>query len=770
MTEHPLTSGLERIAVLGNYLPRHCGIATFTTDLAQAISTSFPSIDCRVVALNDPGKQYPYGERVQFEITQGDLSSYRRAADFLNVSGAEVLSLQHEYGIFGGKDGSHILSLLGDARMPVVTTLHTILSDPSKSQRRVLDEVIRLSNRMVVMSRQGSTILQEVHGVPEEKIDFIPHGIPTLPSRSASRARLEVDGTFQLLTFGLLSPDKGLEYVIDALPQVVARHPNTVYVIVGATHPHVKASQGDTYRRDLQQRAHKLGVGKHVVFHDRFVESSELAEFLAAADIYITPYLNPEQITSGTLAYALGNGKAVISTPYRYAQELLANERGVLVPMRDSPALAAALVDLLGNPDKLQALSANAIEFGCNMVWPAVARQYVKSFESAHRQNAGVRCPAFRARKSMVHPIELPALDLRHLHTLTDDTGMLQHASFSVPRYADGYCVDDNARALLLMTLAQEGGAITPDSVRPVSSRYLAFLSHAFNSEVGRFRNFMSYGRKWLEDCGSEDSHGRTLWALGTVASRALDAGRTGLANRLFHAALPAVSTFVHPRAMAFALLGVAEYLKAFRGERQVEAVRKELAGRLLRSFHETKTEGWPWCGTMLTYDNARLPQALIVSGQGLEDAEMVTVGVTMLEWLVRVQRGADGSFLPIGSNGFYTRGQERATFDQQPIEACATVSASLDAWRATADPKWINEMWRAFSWFLGENALHTALYDPTTGGCRDGLHPDRANENQGAESTLSFLLALVEMMSLEVEARLAADGATPSFDGATST
>lgn len=751
-------TALERIALLGNHLPRRCGIATFTTDLAGAISNVFQTIECPIVALNDPGGRYAYGTEVRFEIAEGDLSSYRRAADYLNVSGVEVLSIQHEYGIFGGKEGSHILAVMGDVRMPIVTTLHTILSHPSPSQRRVLDEVLRLSNRVVVMSRQGADILRDVHGLPDEKVDFIPHGIPTLPGRDASRARLGVGDTFQLLTFGLLSPDKGLEYVIDALPQVVARYPNTTYVIVGATHPHIKEWHGETYRRSLQQRAYRLGVEKNVVFHDRFVEAGELAEFLAAADVYLTPYLNPEQITSGTLAYALGNGKAVISTPYQYARELLAEGRGVLVPMRDAPSMAAALEGLISDPEAREGFGRRAAEYGSTMTWPSVAKQYMESFERAQRDRSGIRCSAFVARKSMVHPVELPVMNLRHLHTLTDSTGILQHAVFSVPRYGDGYCIDDNARALLLMTLINEAARVEQRAIRPLSSRYLAFLAHAFNPETGRFRNFMSYGRDWLEETGSEDSHGRTLWALGVVVSRSRDSGRRELAGRLFQAGLPAVSGFQHLRAVAFALLGLHEYLKVFLGQRGVEAIRKELAERLLGRFQKESTEQWPWCEETLSYDNARLPQALIVSGTGLGDAEMVRVGVNSLDWLTALQRAPDGGFLPIGSEGFYSRGGSRAKFDQQPIEACATVSASLDAWRVTLDKKWINEMWRAFSWFLGENVLHESLYDPTTGGCRDGLHADRANENQGAESTLSFLLSLVEMNSLEAEVHFGSD------------
>jgi glycosyltransferase involved in cell wall biosynthesis len=755
MNEDESSRAVRRIALLGNHLPRQCGIATFTSDLADAISATFPGIECAVVAMNDAGRRHAYGDRVRFEIAESDLSSYRRATDFLNVGGFDVLCLQHEYGIFGGKAGSHILALLSEVRMPVVTTLHTILGEPTVEQRRVMDEITRLSSRLIVMSHCGKELLREVHGVPADKIDLIPHGIPTLPSSRASKQRLGVEGTSLILTFGLLSPDKGIEYVIDALPAVVARYPTATYVVVGATHPHVKEWHGEAYRRSLELRAHKLGVEAHVVFHDRFVSAPELAEFLSAADIYITPYLNPEQITSGTLAYAVGNGKAVISTPYRYARELLADGRGVLVPWRDSAAISAALDKLLSHPDELRALSARASEYGRDMVWPAVARKYVLSFERAHEESANLRRSFFAARTVTRRLVDLPELNLHHLRALTDDTGILQHALFSVPRYEDGYCLDDNARALLLTTSIEDAGTDDRSTTGALSSRYLAFVSHAFDRESRRFRNFMAYSRKWVEDRGSEDSHGRALWALGAVVGRSREPGRKSLGGELFHDALPAISELESPRAWAFALLGIHEYLRAFQGESGVEVLQKRLSEELLSRFQTNGDGDWPWCEDIVAYDNARLPQALIVSGSQLGQREMVAAGLGSLRWLNEIQRSDEGYFAPVGSNGFYPRHAERARFDQQPLEACATVSACLDAWRVTGDEEWPREMWRAFSWFLGENQLQAPLYDPITGGCLDGLHPDRPNENQGAESTLSFLLALTEMGALDSEMRL---------------
>jgi glycosyltransferase involved in cell wall biosynthesis len=752
------------VALLGNHLPRQCGIATFTTDLAAAIAGAAPDVDCCVLAMNDAGYQHAYPERVRFELAESDPGAYRRAADYLNVNAVDVLSVQHEYGIFGGKAGSHVLTLLRDVRMPIVTTLHTILAAPNPAQRQVMDEICALSERLVVMTAQGRVLLRDVHGVPERKIDLIPHGIPNVPFESEGKDRLGVAGRPLILTFGLLSPDKGIEHVIDALPAILAEHPDAVYIVLGATHPHVRERHGESYRLMLQARAERLGVGASVIFHNRFVSQHELTAFLAAADIYVTPYVNPEQTISGTLAYAVGAGKAVISTPYLCARELLAEGRGILVPWRDAEAIATEVVGLLSDDDRRLAMRKRAAAYGRDMLWPAVAESYLNSFERARGERSRRLHSTFRAKALAARPAELPEVNLDHVVLMTDDTGILQHAAFSVPRYADGYCLDDNARALLLMTLIEDAGAEDRKQVRALASRYLAFVSDALNRPTGRFRNFMSYTRVWYEEAGSEDSHGRALWALGTVVGRSADPARQSLARELFLAALPAVAGFSSPRAWAYVLLGIDEYRRAFEGDRSVQAFGRSLAERLFALFQRTSGTNWPWFEDSVTYCNARLPQALIASGAWLSNAEMVSTGTRSLEWLLSVQQSADGYFAPIGSNGFFARGGASAAFDQQPVEACAMISALLHAHRTTQDQRWLEHAHGVFSWYLGQNQLQQALYDPSTGGCRDALHADRVNENQGAESTLSFLLALVEMRAnathVELERQLS--GAVP--------
>lgn len=741
-------SGVRHIAIIGNHLPRRCGIATFTTDLADAVAAERGGAECSVLAMNEPGHRYDYPARVAFEIGEGDIASYRRAADFLNVNSVDVVSLQHEYGIFGGPAGALLLDLLRELRMPIVTTCHTVLGEPNAAQRSVMGELSRLSERMVVMSTSGAELLRTVHDVDARKIDVIPHGIPIVPSAKDSKDKLGLEGNDVILTFGLLSPDKGIEYVIDALPQIVAQRPNTLYVVLGVTHPHVKEREGERYRLMLESRAKRIGVDSHIIFHDRFVSHAELVEFLSAADIYVTPYLQSEQITSGTLAYAVGAGKAVIATPYRYARELLGDGRGVVVPSRDSPAIACAATDILTDSAMRSGLQERAAAYGRQMTWPVVAAAYLESFDRAAQGSR--RRAVFRAKTLARRPVDSPELDLTHVRLLTDDTGILQHAAFGVPRYADGYCLDDNARALLLTTALGDAGVEPTRSVRSLAARYLAFVNHAFDGERGRFRNFMDYSRRWLAGSTSDDDcHGRALWALGGVAGRSSDPSARGLARALFHAALPAMQEMTSPRAWAYALLGIHEYLRAFQGESGVEAMMIRLSGRLHGLLRATSTPEWPWFEDRLTYGNARLAQGLLVAGERAHDDVAVAAALRALSWLC-AQQTADGVFAPIGSNGFYLRGGVRAGFDQQPVEASATISACLEAHRITGDAAWSARAQQAFRWFLGWNQLELPLYDPVSGGCRDGLHADRLNENMGAESTLSFLLSHLEMRAAE--------------------
>ena len=652
-----VSSAAGRLAIIGNYLPRRCGIATFTTHLCEAIVAHEGEGACFAIPVNDRPGGYAYPGRVRFELTERDLTSYQRAADFLNISNVDVVCLQHEYGIFGGPAGSHILALLRDLRMPIVTTLHTVLEEPDPGQRQVLEELAVLSDRFVVMSARATEFLTRVYGVPAAKIALIPHGIPDVP----------------------------------------------------------------------------------------FVDPNFYIECIGAADLYLTPYLSRTQIVSGTLAYSMGAGKAVVSTPYWYAAELLDEGRGLLVPFGDSEAIAARVVDLLSRDADRHAMRKRAYLLGRDMIWPVVARRYLDLFAEVREARARHLRPVFEAT-TLEQRTELPDLKLDHLRTMTDDTGLLQHATYTVPNYDEGYTTDDNARALVLTVLLEQSGDATP-----LGTRYLAFLWHAFDWNTTRFRNVMAYDRRWLDPIGSsEDAHGRAVWALGLVLGRSEQEGFRGLASRLFEHALPAVRKLTSPRAWATAILGIHAYLRRYMGDRNARLIQLELADRLLELYARTSQPAWQWFEDVLSYDNAALPQALLAAGLDLERAELTDAGLSALSWLIHVQLGGGSHFVPIGSNGFYPRGGARARFDQQPVEAAVTVSACLEADQVTGDHRWYEEATRAFEWFLGRNDLGLSLYDPLTGGCRDGLHPDRVSQNEGAESTLAFLTALVEMRLAE--------------------
>lgn len=739
---------IGKIAFLGNYQPRLCGIATFTTDLCEAVAKRYPETGCWSVAMNDTPDGYAYPERVRFEFEQEDADAYIRAANFLNLSGADVLCMQHEYGIYGGESGRLVLGLLKELNMPVVSTLHTILQEPSPVQHEVLREIADVSAALVVMSERGRMFLQDIYDISPAKIELIPHGIHDVPFIDPNyyKDQYQVEGKNVLLTFGLLSPNKGIEEMIEALPQIVAARPNTVYLVLGATHPHLVRHEGERYRNSLKQRARELGVAEHVIFHNRFVNLNELMEFIGAADIYVTPYLNEAQITSGTLAYAVGAGKAVVSTPYWHAQELLADGRGVLVPFHQPTAMADAILDLLQNETRRHAIRKRAYTAGRKMVWEKSAEAYMDVFERVLLQ--GPRQKKRASGKEYVKTLtdELPPLKLDHLIRLTDSTGMLQHAIYEMPNYHEGYCIDDNARALILTAYCEDLDEMDHALTQDLAGRYLSFIHYAYNPEKGRFRNFLSYDRRWLESMGSEDSHGRTLWALGVVLGRSRNRRFQQLAADLFLRSIPAIEKMTSPRAWAFALLGIHEYFQRFYGDRKVNAIRERLASRLLALYQRYSSTDWPWFEDRVTYSNARLSHALILSGRWLQHGAMTDAGLASLTWLQQIQTNENGLCSFVGNDGFYPRTGTMARFDQQPIEAAAGISACLEALLMTGNDEWEHEVLRMFNWFHGKNEIGLALYAPETGGCRDGLGKGRVNKNQGAESTLAYLLALAEI------------------------
>jgi glycosyltransferase involved in cell wall biosynthesis len=744
--------GIDSVAVIGNYLPRQCGIATFTTDLVEGLSAEAPDIYCWAIAMNDKPDGYPYPGKVRFEIDQNKLTDYSVASQFLNISQTDIVCVQHEYGLFGGPAGSHLLKLLGDLRMPVVTTLHTVLKDPAPEYRAVMGKLSDLSDKFVVMSRKASDFLKDIYAVSEEKIAFIHHGIPDTPFIDSSfyKDKFGVESRKVLLTFGLLSPNKGIENVLQALPAIIKKHPDVVYIILGATHPNILKLHGDAYRIMLQQLVRKLDIGEHVIFQNRFVELKELCEFLGIADIYVTPYLEEAQITSGTLAYAMGTGKAIISTPYWYATEMLAEGRGRIVPFHNPDAMAEQIINLLDNDVDRHAMRKKAYIFSRDAVWKEVSRKYLQVFSEV-RQNR-TRNP--RPRHSYVEDIkaitdfELPEIKLDHLKAFTDDTGILQHANYTIPDRTHGYCTDDNARALLVATMGQKYLLTNGWGLDSLSGHYLAFLLYAYNEKKGRFRNFMTYSRQWMEEIGSEDAHGRALWCLGKAVAFLDNPGHLAISTTLFNQALHAAEKFHSPRSIAFSLLGMHAYLEKFSGDSDVRRIRKVLVERFFDQFKNHATDDWPWLENALTYANGKLPHALLISGQRMQRNDMIDMGLNSLKWLLAIQT-EDKHFVPIGSNGWYEQGGPRARFGQQPIEANSMVEACVEAYYITQDRTWFENAAMCFNWFLGQNDLNMPLYDPKTGGCRDGLMADGINQNQGAESSLAWLLSLMTLQKL---------------------
>jgi len=740
---------LNRMAFIGNSLPRRCGIATFTTDLQRAVTDSRPDLETAIVAMTDYGKVYDYPSTVGFQIDDGRLEDYIEAADFLNGGKFEAVSLQHEFGIFGGEAGDRIMVLLSRLTMPIVTTLHTVLSEPTTAQRDVLSRIVAVSSKVVVMAEKGRELLRAVYQVPDEKIEVIPHGIPEFEflEPDGAKAKLGFSDRAVILTFGLLSPNKGIEVMIDAMPSILQSRPDAVYVVLGATHPNLVRDQGEAYRDSLVERARKAGVEDHVVFLDQFVDQKTLLEFISMCDVYVTPYLNEAQMTSGTLAYSFGLGKAVVSTPYWHARELLADGRGILVPFGSSVAIGSEIAKLLKNDALRQAMRKRAYSSSRPMTWERTADRYMSVFENAgrrHRLKTIARSDTSTLLRDSHAP---PEMQINHFLSMCDDTGLFQHAVHCVPDRTHGYCVDDNARALLLACALNNPGEQRLPEV--LTARFAAFVQHAWNPDTKRFRNFMGFDRNWLEDTGSEDSHGRTLWALGVCALSDANPSRRAWAASLLAEVMPTAEKLRSPRAWAFVLLGLDAYCAAVVSDVRAISLRILLADRLMSVLAAVEAPGWIWFEEGLAYDNARLPQALVMTGIATGAPAYLAAGLKSLRWLVTQQTSSTGQFRPVGTEGFSDKRKPPRAFDQQPLEAAATIAACVAAWRVDQDAEWKTEAARVFAWFLGSNDLSVSLVDLETGSCRDGLHPDRPNENRGGESVVSYLLGLCEIRQI---------------------
>ena len=730
----------SKIALIGGFTPRKCGIATFTADVFESLTSVSRGCVVDVYAMAQPGSDIVFADPVVMPIVESDSASFIAAACDIEARQPDVVWLQHEFGLFGGPAGDMIFELLDRVATPLVVTLHTVLSEPDADQRRVMERLIARSAMLVVMTTTGVRQLREVYDVAEDRIALIAHGVPDRPfgRAEAFKRQFALDGKHVLMTFGLLSPGKGIEHVIEALPAIVRAQPDTVYCVVGATHPNLIAHEGEAYRERLAALAESLGVASHVRWYNSFLDTPALLDMLEMVDIYVTPYLGANQAVSGTLSYAVALGKAVVATPYLHATELLADGHGVIVPFANSEAIADSVIGLLADPDALDAMQRKAYRRGRAMIWPRFAEHTLDVVEKVRVTAA----PAARAR-AMAQRLAAP--NFAGVLRLSDDTGMYQHSKLAVPDRNHGYCIDDNVRALMLMNRTDDANASEAERLSVI---YAAFIQHAWHPDRQSFRNFMGFARNWLEDEGSEDSNGRTLWALGATAAEGRTQGLRSWAAELFNATAPIASSFSSPRAIAFAALGASLILSADPTNGGAARIADRAADVLMRLLAAERRPDWTWFEIVLAYDNCRLPEAMLRLGQACDRPDLLECGLDTLAWVMARQTSPAGMFRPVGSESF---GRERAIlpFDQQPVEAWAAIDACAAAFDVTHDPKWVGYAVRAYEWFLGANDRGVSIADPQTGSCCDGINPHGVNLNEGAESTLAFQLGHASLVAL---------------------
>lgn len=736
------------ISFISSYVPRRCGIATFTNDLATSISklSSTGEYSVNIAALNDIPEGYKYPGEVKFELKDKNVDDFKEAAYYLNLSDSDVINIQHEFGLYGGEAGSNILYLMEKLNKPIVTTLHTILDKPSDEQHKVVKEIGERSSYLIVQSARAFKMLEKIYNISPDKIKFIPHGAHDVPFLDPAyyKDKFQLSEKKVILTFGLLGPGKGIEDVINGLTDVVKNYPDVMYIVLGATHPNVKRNFGESYRNSLENLVKKNGLENNVMFINRFVETEHLLEFLLMSDIYVSPYHNVEQITSGTLTYALACGKALVSTPYWHAEELLGDERGILVPFRDPASLGNVLTDLLTDENKRNKFRKKAYDAGREMIWANIGKLYTQVFAKAVEEFKVKTNVPFTSSRFKSLPA-LPDINFTHLKNLTDSTGVFQHATFSIPNPNEGYCTDDNVRALLVSFMYKMN--FGDDIIDSCFNTYLTFVNYSFNSEKGLFRNFMSYDRKWLEETGSEDCNGRVILVLGYIIKNTESNLHLNLVKNLFDSSIKNMTKFRSPRAISYIILGCIFYLNKFSGAREINKIFKNLSARLYEYYTVVRTEDWQWFESSLTYANARLPQAMLMAGQHLNNKDYISSGMESLSWLYGVLYDKEKKYLSlVGNEGWYVKGKTKAKYDQQPIEIPPLIDACYQAYLITHDIEWLNKLSIAFSWFLGNNERQELLCDFATGACFDGLTSNMINQNQGAESTLSWLLSLLRM------------------------
>jgi len=729
-----------KIACVGNYVPRQCGIATFTRDLTESLIISNREKNIKteafVVAMNDQDQTYDYPEIVKFTIRQEYQRDYLEATKFINYSNAEICILQHEFGIFGGKNGIYILPLIHKLEIPLIVTFHTVLKNPSEKEIMIIKEIGKKAEKIVVMSELAVDFLIHIYNLPKQKIKLIEHGVPDFDfiQRKIFKKKLNLENKKSLLTFGLLSRDKGIETVIQALPRVVEKHSEIVYIILGKTHPNVVRSSGEEYRNYLKLLVEKNDLRKHVYFYDKYVTNEELFSYLSAIDIYITPYLNEAQITSGTLSYAIGAGAAVVSTSYWHAKELLSDGRGKIFNFNDSDSLADLLINLFDNPEELSRIRKKAYQYGRKTIWPEIGARYLKLVANVLKTVPEVKIE----EEPVINPLVLPEFCLDHVHRLTDDTGILQHAKYIIPNFKEGYSLDDNARALLmfLMVFRQRK---SKEALKLIST-YLSFINLMQNDD-GPFKNYLSFNRNFIDQVGSEDSFGRTIWALGYLVKYPPNKPFFEIAVEILTKSFSNFNHLKFIRGMTNSIIGLCHFLKIFPDNKEMKSILKEMTYKIMKSYQKYKTDDWHWFEPILTYDNGILPLSLLHASEEIGDENILKVAYESIEFLEKVTL-RKGHLSLVGSDNWYKKGGDRSRFAQQPIDAAAMVLMFYQAYLISKDKTFLKKMLTSYMWFLGENDLNKPLYDFKTCGCSDGIESYGINRNQGAESIIVYEIA----------------------------
>jgi len=733
-----------KLVFIGTYPPRECGIGTFTNNLLNSTFDSTESgnseHECFVVALNDNNLTYEYPQEVKLTIRQDQQEDYLKAVEFINLSGVDLCILEHEFGIFGGHSGVYILPLLHKLEIPIIVTLHTILKTPSYNEKAILSEICKMAHKIVVMSHKAIEFLVDIYKVPENKIVFIEHGVPDIHfDQAQSKKEFKLDRKKVLLTFGFIGRNKGIETVIKALPEVVKKHPEIIYIVLGKTHPNVIRHSGEEYRIFLIRLVKNLQLENNVVFLNEFIDEQYLFKYLYAADIYITPYLNEAQITSGTLSYAVGVGSAVISTPYWHAEELLAEGRGRLFNFNDSDNLTSTLTGLLDKPEELDELRRKAFDYGRKITWPKIGQKYVRLIKDILKEE-----PTIIVQKDTELDLQvLPKFALTHINRLTDDTGIIQHAKFGIPNLKEGYCLDDNARALLMVLMAyRQKKDLSALELSPI---YLSYIHYMQNPD-GTFRNFLSFSRNFLDEVGSEDSFGRTIWALGYLLGNAPNDAYYQTGKSVFFNASPNFEKLESIRSIANTMIGISYYVKSNPSDDSMTERLRNMTQNLIRHYHENKTPDWKWFESLLAYDNGMLPLALLHAAEILNDEKITKVAIKTMDFLTK-HTLKDNYLSIIGNEKWYKKGGDRSVFAQQPVDAMAMVLMYHQAFHVTKDKKYLNRLYTSFLWFLGENDLRMSLYDFETKGCCDGFESYGVNRNQGAESSLAYLISYLTVL-----------------------